>query len=159
MCTCFENVKASKKSSELNDSFAAAQCMEALPPKRASTPALSSVPKLSINLSGQSGHTEDKKWQTNFNSDASGLNVANWKKFNIPRKVGGDQTLAKEVKIKEQVRSGSSASIRSNSLSFNVGGSRPASALDRPASSLDTIQSTLERLKEWCDQGLMDAEE
>jgi hypothetical protein len=159
MCACFENIKASKKSSELNDSFAAATCMEALPPKRTSTPALSSVPKFAINTFGQSGIPEDKKWQTNFNSDASGLNVANWKKFNVPRKVAGDQLLAKEVKIKEQVRSGSSASIRSNSLSINLGGSRPASAMDRPASSLDSIQSTLERLKEWCDQGLMDAEE
>lgn len=156
MCMCFENIKASKKSSELNDSFAAAQCLDALPPKRATTPSLSAVSRLPINEIGQ---TDDKKWQTVWNNDAGGLSVANWKRFNVPRKVTGDHMLAKEVQIKGQVRSGSSASNRSNSLSFNVGNSRPVSAMDRPTSSLDTIQSTLERLKDWCDQGLMDANE
>ena len=154
MCNCFENVKAAKKNSELNDSFAAAR-IEQMPPKRA-TSAMSQVSRLAIEAVE---HDEGKKWQTTWNNDAGGTNVANWKKFSVPRKVSGDPMLAKDAQIKEQIRSSSSASNRSNSLTYNIANSRPLSAMDRPASSLDSIQSTLERLKEWCDQGLMDIDE
>ncbi len=165
LCACFENVQASKKSSELNDSFAASQSQDA-PQQRYWSP--------STGSEQDDGH----KWQTVWNNDARGLSVPNWKRFKVPRKVSGDHSVAKESQLKTQIRAGTAFGERSGGLTYNVMSSRPGSvlnrpasalsgsvlsrpqsALDRPASSLDSIQSTLERLKGWRDQGLMDIDE